>query len=1038
VSKTAKILLTSSVVLVILVLMIGMISVLIGQGSKSSQSPVYASQLIEAGSEFDPKIFLRDQNADFSILDGSVYDVNKPGDYTLTLLMDDGSQRRVVLKVRDTVPPSVLPLPVFLVKKGSSVLPEEFVPEAYVSDVSPVKVDFLSNKVVTDTEGLFSVSLLVKDESGNSVRAEASYRVTDAINEKYEHEIGGALPTVEDLLPGCSAQFKDPPTVPTVPGKAMATVKVFDGEFLLYYYAKDTVCPEGVLKEGPYNFFVGDSMPAPESFFEHITDATRVTVSYGKDYSLDKAEQKLLKLLLTDLGGNVTEYQVRISVFEKGEGVDEQPPVISGVRDIETTLGVEPDYFAGITVYDGRDGAISLDRVVLDTSAVKLNVISTGYGYPITYTVSDAAGNKVTLGAYVKVVRPGVSDEQLDACFDEVMSHLDTNGLSRFSVLSQVYNYVTGNYRFSLKNSANTDGSDYRVEAYWGFKLKSGNHETYTAMTAVILDRLGIEYYEVNRQKIGSEPHSWLLVDYGIGWLYMDCSPLEGFVWTKSGKLYRANDPEAALLPPSEKRNRAAMTDEDIKNLTALLNEYETGWNYYKVDLSGGLLPATATENGQGGYDSPYYTITYLVAGPNGKILGVATQSVKHGAKTSAVTAEAINPAYRFVKWSDGVTDATRSDVAMRNVTYTAEFEMYGMDKHTVTYQASEGGIVTGTLTQTKRYNETTSTVTARAQEGYYFVGWSDGVKTASRSDKVTADVTYTALFVPLVQIEYQAGEGGTVSGAAIQTLIPGEIGEIVTAVPQKGYLFVKWSDGLKTAQRRDTDTKTVKAIFEKDTASFTASYIAGEGGILEGTLTQTLVCWSKTTAVTAVPLAGYRFVAWSDGSTDAVRTDVVLEDFTATAIFEKLPVYLLKYEAGQGGSLIGPLEQSLYEGQIGDLVTAVPDEGYVFVGWDDGFPEPSRMDASEGEKTFVAVFKAKEPAFYTLTYTAGAGGRIEGAASQQVKPRELGSAVTAIPEEGYVFLGWSDGVVEATRADVALENLELEALFEAVGAQEL
>jgi hypothetical protein len=45
---------------------------------------------------------------------------------------------------------------------------------------------------------------------------------------------------------------------------------------------------------------------------------------------------------------------------------------------------------------------------------------------------------------------------------------------------------------------------------------------------------------------------------------------------------------------------------------------------------------------------------------------------------------------------------------------------------------------------------------------------------------------------------------------------------------------------------------------------------------------------------------------------------------------------------------------------------------------------------------------------------------------------------VTAIPEEGYVFLGWSDGVVEAIRADVALENLELEALFEAVGAQEL
>lgn len=50
-------------------------------------------------------------------------------------------------------------------------------------------------------------------------------------------------------------------------------------------------------------------------------------------------------------------------------------------------------------------------------------------------------------------------------------------------------------------------------------------------------------------------------------------------------------------------------------------------------------------------------------------------------------------------------------------------------------------------------------------------------------------------------------------------------------------------------------------------------------------------------------------------------------------------------------------------------------------------------------------------PNRYTVYYGASAGGRIDGQSIQKVTEGESGTAVTAIPNEGYVFVGWSDGL---------------------------
>ncbi|NTW87044.1 MAG: hypothetical protein HGB30_12870, partial [Holophagaceae bacterium] len=124
----------------------------------------------------------------------------------------------------------------------------------------------------------------------------------------------------------------------------------------------------------------------------------------------------------------------------------------------------------------------------------------------------------------------------------------------------------------------------------------------------------------------------------------------------------------------------------------------------------------------------------------------------------------------------------------------------------------------------------------------------------------------------------YTAGANGTLTGTATQTLNHGASGTAVTAVPNTGYHFTTWSDGLATASRTDaavTGAISVTASFAINT--YTLSYTAGANGTLTGTTPQTVNHGASGTAVTAVPATGYHFTTWSDGVATASRTDAAV-----------------------------------------------------------------------------------------------------------------------------------------------------------------
>ena len=263
----------------------------------------------------------------------------------------------------------------------------------------------------------------------------------------------------------------------------------------------------------------------------------------------------------------------------------------------------------------------------------------------------------------------------------------------------------------------------------------------------------------------------------------------------------------------------------------------------------------------------------------------------------STVTLEATpNEGYRFVRWTDGTNERSTGNpysfTATDDAELVAEFEVI---TYTLSYTASTGGSITGQATQTVAHGQSGTEVEAVPADGYQFLRWSDGLTTAKRTDaNIKADRSVEAEFIDasinVYTLTYTAASGGSVRGAAKQRVADGESGTEVEAVPNAGYRFVRWSDGLTTAKRTDSNVQgdiTVTAEFAIIT--YTLSYTAGEGGSITGQTTQSVQHGQSGTEVEAVPSGGYVFKKWSDGNTSAKRTDSnVHGNVSVKAEFEK------------------------------------------------------------------------------------------------------------------------------------------------------
>ena len=114
----------------------------------------------------------------------------------------------------------------------------------------------------------------------------------------------------------------------------------------------------------------------------------------------------------------------------------------------------------------------------------------------------------------------------------------------------------------------------------------------------------------------------------------------------------------------------------------------------------------------------------------------------------------------------------------------------------------------------------------------------------------------------------------------------------------------------------------------------------------------ETQSCNVKT--LTAIANDGYEFTGWNDGDTENPRTVTVTSDTAFMAIFAEAvstPTITLTVNDETMGSATYTLDGNTA------VLTATPNEGYVFTGWNDGNTENPRTVTVTSDTAFMAIF---------------------------------------------------------------------------------
>jgi len=414
------------------------------------------------------------------------------------------------------------------------------------------------------------------------------------------------------------------------------------------------------------------------------------------------------------------------------------------------------------------------------------------------------------------------------------------------------------------------------------------------------------------------------------------------------------------------------------------------------------------------------YTLTYL-AGSYGSVSPATGQIVNwmtDGAPVMAVP----DAGYHFTSWSDGITSATRTDLAVvANLTVTARF---AINTFTLTSSAGSNGTVTPNGATAEGYGDTQEVVITPSS-GYHVYdvkvdGVSVGAVTSYLFSSIAADHTLVATFaINTVTITYSAGSNGSISGgSSVQTIPSGTDATLVTAVANSGYHFVNWSDGVTTASRTDTAVTSdtfVSANFAHNTNTITAS--AGSGGTISPN-GATVVQSGASLSITITPASGYHIVdvqvdGVSKGPVSSYAYSNISADSSIIASFAA-NTYTLTYTAGAHGTITaGSASQLLSYGGNGSAVAVAADTGYHFVSWSDGGSSTTRTDLNiTSSRSYVANFAIDT---FTITATAGSNGSISPSGTNS-ENYGYSQNIVIVPATGYYI---SDVLVDGSSVGV-------------------
>ena len=184
-------------------------------------------------------------------------------------------------------------------------------------------------------------------------------------------------------------------------------------------------------------------------------------------------------------------------------------------------------------------------------------------------------------------------------------------------------------------------------------------------------------------------------------------------------------------------------------------------------------------------------------------------------------------------------------------------------------------------------------------------------------------------------------------------------------SINKDGYTFNGWYFDDKYSvsfdiSKIENDSYDLYAKFTKNDIYYTITYIA-ENGSITGNNTQSVKENEMGTEISVSPNEGYKFISWSDGKKEPIRSDFATKNITYTAIIEKLNKLTVINNNDEFGKLEGSLNQELLANENSTVIKASPNLGYKFKSWSNGSTNPELIISINEDTIVYANFEIEE-----------------------------------------------------------------------------
>ena len=177
-----------------------------------------------------------------------------------------------------------------------------------------------------------------------------------------------------------------------------------------------------------------------------------------------------------------------------------------------------------------------------------------------------------------------------------------------------------------------------------------------------------------------------------------------------------------------------------------------------------------------------------------------------------------------------------------------------------------------------------------------------------------------------------------------------------LTAIPNQGCRFVKWTDGNTDNPRVIIPESDCTYIADFEEVSYTLTLAANDVAMGNVFGAGTYKYGTKV-AINAIPNTGYQFTQWSDNDTNASRTITITSDLSLTAYFQPIKYTIIATANDETlGTVYGSGE---YAYNTSVSLMAVPQNGCEFITWSNGVNSNPYTFVAVDNVTLQAIFHA-------------------------------------------------------------------------------